>query len=122
MQRSPRERSIYVAAILFAAAPLAFGLIRAVETGTDFRYLWVAIASFIGALVLMAIGKPRGQTPSPIPALPAIVFVVTTLIAAATAFLLGARSAPAVLAVASAFGLCWTASCALYARSRPRTI
>ena len=119
MRRSPRERLIYLVAILIAAVPFAFGLIRALQTGTDFRYLWVAIASFIAATAVTAAWNARSRTPL---YLAATVLVVATLVAAVTAFLLGAKSAPAVLVVALAFGLCWAASCALYATSQPRTI
>jgi peptidoglycan/LPS O-acetylase OafA/YrhL len=121
MRRSPRERLIFLIAILFAVVPFAFGLIRAHTTGSDFRYLWVAIASFTGATVVMAAGKPRNRA-APSVTLPTIVLVVATLVAAATAFLLGASSRPAVLVVALAFGLCWAASSALYTLSCPRTI
>lgn len=37
-------------AVIFAAVPFAFGLIRAFETGgCDVRYIWVAGAAFVGA-------------------------------------------------------------------------
>jgi predicted neutral ceramidase superfamily lipid hydrolase len=119
MRRSPRERLIYLIAILVAAVPFAFGLIRALQTGTDFRYLWVAIASFIAATGVIAAWNARIRTPL---SLASVVLIIATLVAAAMAFLLGARSAPAVLVVALAFGLCSAASSALYTLSRPRTI
>jgi hypothetical protein len=120
MRRSARQRLIYLIAILFAAIPFAFGLIRALQTGTDFRYLWVAIVSFVSAAAVMAIGNVRNREPTV--TLPAAVLVIATLDAAATAYLLGARSAPAVLVVALAFALCWSASCALYAISRRQPV
>jgi hypothetical protein len=118
MRRSPRERLIFLIAILFAVVPFAFGLIRAHTTGSDFRYLWVAIASFIGVTVVMTVGSARARTSTPSLTLPALVLLVATLAAAATAFLLGANSIPAVLVVALAYGLCFAASSALYIRSR----
>ena len=117
--RSPRQRVLYLAAILFALVPFAFGLTRALTTGTDVRYLWVALASFIGAAEVVAFGMRRAKTSL---SLAGVVLVVATLLASVTAYLLGARSAPAVLVVALAFGLCWAASCALYILSRLRTI
>jgi predicted neutral ceramidase superfamily lipid hydrolase len=117
MRRSPRERLIFLIAIVFAVVPFAFGLIRAHTTGSDFRYLWVAIASFIGVTV-MTVGSARARTSTPSLTLPALVLLVATLAAAATAFLLGANSIPAVLVVALAYGLCFAASSALYIRSR----
>ena len=35
--------------VLIAAIPVAFGALRAATTGTDFRYLWVALASSVAA-------------------------------------------------------------------------
>ncbi len=122
MQRSARERLLYLLAILFAVVPFAFGLLRALSTGTDFRYLWVAISSFIGAAAVMKVGSARTTTSRLSLTLVAVVLVIATLVAAATAFLVGAKSVPAVLVVALAFGLCWAASCALYTLSRPRTM
>ena len=34
-----------VLAVTFAALPFGFGAIRAMKTGTDVRYLWVALAA-----------------------------------------------------------------------------
>ena len=113
--RSPKQRALYLAAILFALVPLAFGLTRAISTGTDYRYFWVALASFIGAVAVMALGKSRSQGAV---SLGAIVLVVATVVATATAFLVGAKSGPAVLVVALSFALCYSASCALYKMSR----
>ncbi|MFL5623222.1 MAG: hypothetical protein ACJ8AB_11275, partial [Gemmatimonadaceae bacterium] len=50
----------------------------------------------------------------------AVTFIVTTLAAAMTAYLLGATSAPGVWGVAIVFGVLWTASYALDTLSRPR--
>src|SRR4029077_3625979 len=35
--------------LFFLSMPFLFGLLRAAATGNDFRYLWVAAASLIGA-------------------------------------------------------------------------
>ena len=121
MRRSPKEQFIYVLAILFAIAPFAVGLIRVFRTGNDFRYLWIAFATFFATIAVLASGKARSGEANAV-RLSAAVLIIDTLIAAATAFLLGARAAPGVWLVALAFGLSWAASCALYILSRPRTI
>jgi hypothetical protein len=115
MSRSPRELSTYVLSILFAIAPFAAGIIRYVQAGHDFRLLWMAVASCIGAFVVMAIVKRRSVLPAS-----AAVFVISTLLATLTGFLLGARAGPGTWMVAVVLGLCWAASCALYTLSRPR--
>src|SRR5205814_29126 len=50
-----------------------------------------------------------------------VAFVVATLLAALTAFRLGAKAGPGVWVVAVAFGLCFATSSALLVLSRPRT-
>ena len=113
--RSPMQRALYLAAILFALVPFAFGLTRALSTGTDYRYFWVAFASFIGAAVVMKFGKTTSRS---IVSAAFVVLIIATLVAAVTAFLVGAKSGPAVLVVALSFALCYSASCALYKMSR----
>ena len=118
MRRSPEEWLLYSLSILFAAIPFAFGLIRAVSTGYDVRYLWMALASLLGAVI--AVGTARNRKPTGILALSALVLVIATVLAGLVAFLLGARSVVAAGIVALAFGFCGAASYTLYALSRPR--
>ena len=113
MRRSPREQRMYVLSIAFAAAPFAFGLIRLVNTGSDLRMLWMALASCLGAFAVRSIGKARSRKPSAVLAWAAVTFVIATLFAGVTAFLLGATAGPGASAVACVFGLCWAASYAL---------
>jgi hypothetical protein len=121
-RRSPRERLLYFLSILFAATPFAFALIRAFSTGYDLRFLWMAFASFVGAAVVMAVGKARGREPMRVLVPSALVLIIATLVAGLAAFLLGAKSVVAAGIVAFAFGFCWAASYALYTLSRPRII
>jgi hypothetical protein len=111
---------MFLFAILFAAAPFVAGSLRAFGTGSDFRMLWMALASFLGATAVLAIGNARtrkGNAPVPI-AIAA--FVVATLLAASVAYLLGARAAFGVWAVAVVLSFCCAASCGFYLLSRPR--
>ena len=91
---------------LVAALPLAFGVIRAVTTGTDLRYLLVAIVSTLSAALMLTVAR-RVSRPSP-GIVVRIAFAVFAAAGAAgvCAFALGAGSAPAVLVVALAFALC----------------
>jgi peptidoglycan/LPS O-acetylase OafA/YrhL len=120
MKRSPQGRRIHALSIGFATAPFGFALIRAVRTGSDLRYLWVALASLLGALAVMAVGKAFSRRPPLAVALSAGAFVVATLLAVVAAALLGTTVGPGILVVASAFGLCSAAGCLLDALSRPR--
>jgi hypothetical protein len=105
-----------VSSALFAAAPFGFALIRAVRTGNDFRYLWVALASFAGMAAVMMV-KANTRKPGAGAWLPAASFVVSTLLAVLMAVLLGTTLGPGILMVASAFGFCCAVSGGLWARA-----
>jgi hypothetical protein len=119
MTRPNRNWRIYGLSGLFAAVPFAFAVVRAIRTGDDFRYLWVALASLLSALAVMVVAKADGRGPIVAAARSAWVFVVATLVAVFAAWLLGARVGPGSLLVGSAFGLCYAASCALNVLARP---
>jgi hypothetical protein len=107
--------------MLCAAAPFAFAVIRAVRTGNDLRYFWLAIVGALGAAVVIALGWARSSRA--LVAQCVATFVVATLLVAGVSFLLEGRAAGAgIWVVAVAFGLCFAASSALLLLSRPRTI
>jgi hypothetical protein len=121
MTRSRRGRWARFLSIVFGAAPFVFGLIRAVSTGYDLRMLWMALASFLGALLVGVVGRSPTRGPNTLLALSALTFVVTALLAGSTALLLGATAPAGVWGVAIVFALLWAASSAFdtLARSRP---
>jgi hypothetical protein len=100
--------------IVFAALPIAFGLIRVITTGKDLRYLWLAFAALLGAVGFTALALPYIRRSSARVALSAGAFVISTLFAMSTALLLGTTFNAGMLIVASAFGLCCAASCLLH--------
>ena len=108
----------YGLSILFAAVPFAFAVVRAIRTGDDFRYLWVALASLLSALVVMVVEKTDRRGPIVAAARSIWVFVVATMVAVFAAWLLGARVGPGSLLVGSAFGSCYATSCALNVLAR----
>lgn len=117
MSRLPRSRAQALrlgAGVLIASLPIAFGVIRAAQTGTDFRYLWSAIAALVGAAAVTA----RRSNTDRVAVRGTLALCVATLLAAAMACLVGARSPGAVLVVALAFGACAAVGSALVARSR----
>ena len=107
----------YLLAIAFTAAPFVFGLIRYLETGSDLRMLWMAGASFIGALAVWAIAKSRKDRTRSTLVFSIATLVVSTLFAGFTAILLGATSGPGGWMVAFVLGLCWMARYILAAPS-----
>ena len=122
MKSSPRERRIHGLSILFAAVPFAFALIRLGQTGYDVRYLWVALASLLGATMVMVVGKACSRGLTVRVALSAGAFVIATLFAVLAAVLLGTTVGPGILVVASACGICCAASCLLHVLARPRVL
>jgi energy-converting hydrogenase Eha subunit A len=107
---------------VLAAIPFAFALIRAIKTGTDFRYLWMAVASFIAAAVFGVIEKERGRRRDVTTSMPLGVFVIVAVVAALTGYLLGARSSVGVWMVSVGFAFCWALSYMVYPFSRPRPL
>ena len=99
--------------ILFGAVPFAFALVRAVRTGDDFRYLWVAFGALLGAAIAVAMRNAHYTRTSV--GLGVTAFVLATLFATAAALFLGTQFGPGVLVVGSGFGGCLAASSVLYA-------
>jgi peptidoglycan/LPS O-acetylase OafA/YrhL len=116
-----RSRPIRVVlAIALALAPFGAALIRFTQTGTDVRYFGVALASFLGAIGVMLIGRAGTQRKSIVLRLAAIAFLVSTLLAVLAARLAGASAAFGIWAVAVVMALFSTAGQVLYSLSRPR--
>jgi hypothetical protein len=122
MKWSAHERRIHALSIFFAAVPFGFALIRFGQTGYDLRYLWVALASLLGASMVVVVGQPYGRGLPGRVVLSAGAFVIATLFAVLAAMLLGTAVGPGILVVASAFGFCCATSCLLHALARPRVL
>ena len=120
MPGSSRRSGLVVLSVLVGAMPFAFGVIRAVETGRDLRYLWLAVVSFLGAWAVMTIGTARARYPRTVLVLAAMAFGVALLLGVVTARLLGVMAGPGMWVVCGAFALCAAASRALAALARPR--
>jgi hypothetical protein len=105
-------------AIFFLSLPFLFGLLRAVTTLNDFRYLWVAAASLCGAAVFTAATRERMRRPRIALALLSGSFIIATLCATAAALFLGTRFGPGVLVVAASFAFCCAVGCLLFAITR----
>jgi hypothetical protein len=116
-RRLPRY-ALTVIAIAFAAAPFGVAVIRVIRAGNDLRYFWVALAAFIGAGLVMSIGRARNYSIDALPRLSFYTFLVSTLSAVLVATLLGARAAFGVWAVAIVFAIFFTASQVIYTVSR----
>lgn len=121
MKRTPREQIFLIAAILAAAAPFAFGLIRALSTGNDWRYVWAALAAFAGSGLVIGIGVSRSRTSVVTVGLALLGLIVGTLWAVAEAEYLANAHGASPWIVSFAFSLCETAGAVLYFMSRPRT-
>ena len=97
-----RDRAPRLLALLAAVVPFAFATIRLRQTGSDARALWMAVAACVGACAVIAMSTRSKTKPF---ALVLLTFLVSSALAAATGFLLGARAGPAVWAVGCGFGV-----------------
>ena len=117
---SQRHDLLLLVAVLLGAVPVLFGLVRAINTGDDFRYLWLAASAIVGSLAVMVPGRRQ-----PGPARVSLGRAVGAIAAgaggaAATAIFLGATAGPGVAIVAGAFGLCTGTSAILGTVARRR--
>src|SRR5262249_23708438 len=119
MKRSYQYSGSQLLSILFGAVPFAFALVRAVRTGYDLRYLWVAFGALLGAAIAMAMGRAARSRTS-VRGLRAL--VLARRLGTAVALLLGTQFGPGVLLVGSGYGVCLAASCVLYALAHPRPL
>ena len=102
-----RRRQLFLAAsVVLSVVPFAFGVIRAVSTGADRRYLWLAGAAILGSMGVVRLmrGASGGSLVLFRRALAAV--AAGAISAGVTAILMGARAGPGVAVVAIAFGLC----------------
>jgi uncharacterized membrane protein HdeD (DUF308 family) len=105
--------------MVVAAVPFGFALIRAVSTGSDFRYFWVALAGLLGAVATVRIGRAYGARPAAAVALAAGAFLAATLLAVLAALSIGTALGPGLLVVGSAFGVCFAVGSLLHLLARP---
>jgi len=120
MNRVRNSRQFLALSIFVAAVPFAFALTRAFRTGNDLRYFWVALASLLGAMTTVAVGRAHLRTPIALVALGSGVFVVATLVAVLAAALIGTALGLGIITVAAAFGLCFAVGALLHILARPR--
>jgi hypothetical protein len=117
----PRSRLLSALAWAAAALPFAFGIVRAITTGNDFRYIWVALAASVGAAVVRGKETASRRSLRSALAITAAVFVISTCAAGLAAWLLGTAIGPGMLVVVSAFGCCFAIGVCLDALARPRS-
>ena len=103
--------------LLLVAVPFVFGALRALSTGTDFRYVWIAVATTITGWIALKAGLSTNKV-----ALGRLMvaIVASTLVATAVGFAQGASSVPAVLVVGAGFAICSSVGFYLLFRGRAR--
>ncbi|MEO8521996.1 MAG: hypothetical protein ABI603_11565 [Acidobacteriota bacterium] len=109
-----------IVGLLIASIPVGFAALRAASTGTDFRYLWLAVVSTLGAAFVLVIANRRRPRSPGVVVRAALALLVAAGAAGVTALALGAHSLPAVLVVALGFATCSAAGLALALRSAPQ--
>ena len=116
-----RRWSNQALSFLFGLAPFAFGSIRALNTRSDVRMLWMALVSGAGAAAIRVLAR-RSIEPEPSKRFAILTFVTATLLGGITAILLGATAPAGIWLVAMVLAVCWTASYYFAARSRDASL
>lgn len=105
MPQEADKRIARAIGFVLASMPICFGALRALTTGTDFRYLVTALASLVAAGITFRLSagrvRSRGLRSS-------LALALSTLVGAIVAFGQGATSVAAVATVAGGFGVCVT--------------
>jgi hypothetical protein len=120
MRSLRRRRWLLLPSAVLAAVPVAFGIIRAVSSGGDVRYLWLAGAAILGSTAVM-VSRGASGVPKVSAGRAGGAVAAGAVCAATTAVLMGATAGPGVAIVALAFGLCTGTGAALanFARHPP---
>jgi hypothetical protein len=118
LQKVVQARLLRIASVLLGAVPVAFGVARAVRTGSDLRYLWLAGAALVGSMVAMTLGRDSRAPARVSPARALAAVTAGAVSAAAIAFLMGTTAGPGIAIVAIAFGLCTGTSVVLATLAR----
>jgi len=95
--------------MLLAGIPFAVGMIRVFETGTDLRYMWVALAAMAGGMIATMVARRLRQVPTT-GILVAAVFIMSALHAAVVGRLLGMPMGRELTILASGFAACFAAA------------
>ncbi|MHB1311136.1 MAG: CDP-alcohol phosphatidyltransferase family protein [Gemmatimonadaceae bacterium] len=119
MTRSPMQKASLLAAALFGAAPMAFGLLRAWRTQYDFRMTWMALIAtvFAFSVLVAAIGRRRSRHAVFMQAL--AIFAVSAMLAWGTGYALGAMNGPGAWMVAVILGFCLAVASMFIESARP---
>lgn len=112
---NPRRLLFLAASVLLALVPVAFGVIRAITTGQDRRYLWLAVAAILGSMAIALFGQGSAGHARVSPGRTLAAVAAGAICAGITAILMGAKAGPGVAIVAISFGLC-TGVSAMFAR------
>jgi hypothetical protein len=108
-----------LASVALLGVPVAFGVIRALATGNDFRYLWLAGAAIVGSLAVAFGGGTPFRGPFPI-GRTLLSVVAGAACATAVALLMGTTAGLGIAVVALSFGVCTGAGAVLAALTPPR--
>lgn len=109
-----------VVALLVTAVPFGFAIIRAFRTGSDLRYLWMAVASFVAVTLVMVMTKAKSRSRAEVLSVSIIASIVGAAVTAIVAKLLGATAVSGVALVALSFAVLTAVGEALYILARGR--
>jgi hypothetical protein len=104
--------------IFFAAAPFAVGLIWFVVNDQDINMLWMSLAAYMAAAVVMSLHGARTQNPRGMLGFTVLILLTATLLSAMTGYALGMGTGRAVWIFAFALGVCCAGGYAFYSHTQ----
>jgi len=100
--------------IFFAAAPFAVGLTWFFVNEQDMKVLFMSLAAYVTAALLMALPQSRKDSRRGMIAFTVLIVATSTLVSALTGYAIGMGYARAVWFFAFALGLCCAGGYAFY--------
>jgi hypothetical protein len=101
-----RRLLLNAAAVAVAVVPFVFALIRAIASGRDFRYFWVALGALCGATLIVLLPGASSITMTGAVARGVGMFVLASILATIVAALLGTTLGLGIAVVAVSFAGC----------------
>lgn len=102
--------------LIIAGIPVGFATLRAITTGADFRYFWLALASTLGAAGMLMIANRARPEPPGLVVRAAFALFTASGAAGVVGFAQEGSSLPALIVVALGFATCSAAGLALVLR------
>jgi len=104
--------------IFLSAAPFVAGLVWFFLNEQDMNMLWMALAAYLAAAVVMGLPRSRTENRREMLAFTGLILVAATLLSALAGYGVGMGTGRAVWIFATALGLCCAGGYAFYSNTK----